>query len=97
MTLSRVEGPFLVYNFSMDDKDIAQMKINEIGPTPGAKFRHYKGGEYEVLANALEEATLQHLVVYRSPKGTVWTRPIDDWNAMVEFEGKTMKRFMLIG
>jgi len=77
----------------MDDKDLAQLKINETGPAPGSKFRHYKGGEYEVLANALEEATLSHLVVYRSPKGTVWTRPIDDWNAMVEVDSKTMRRF----
>lgn len=77
----------------MDAGDIAQQRINETGPKPGAKFRHYKGGEYEVIANALEEATLQHLVVYRSPKGTVWTRTIDDWNATVEIDGKTMRRF----
>lgn len=77
----------------MDNKDIAQMKINETGPVPGATFRHYKGGEYEVIANALEEATLAHLVVYRSPKGTVWTRPIDDWNATIDIDGTTMRRF----
>ncbi len=77
----------------MDEKDIAQLKINETGPTPGSRFRHYKGGEYEVLANALEEATLAHLVVYRAPKGTVWTRPIDDWNATLEVDGHTVRRF----
>lgn len=77
----------------MDDKDLAQLKISETGPQPGSKFQHYKGGEYEVIANALEEATLAHLVVYRSPKGTVWTRPIDDWNAKVEVDGKTLRRF----
>lgn len=77
----------------MDGKDTAQARINEIGPKPESRFRHYKGGEYEVIANALEEATLAHVVVYRSPKGTVWTRPIDDWNAVVEAEGKTMRRF----
>lgn len=77
----------------MDDKDIAQARIEETGPTPGSRFRHYKGGEYEVVANALEEATLNHLVVYRAPKGTVWTRPIDDWNAMVDVDSKPVQRF----
>lgn len=77
----------------MDDKDIAQRRINDTGPKPGSKYRHYKGGEYEVIANALEEATLHHVVVYRSPKGTVWTRTIDDWSAMVEIDGKTVRRF----
>lgn len=77
----------------MDEKDIAQQKIGENGPKPGSKFRHYKGGEYEVLANALEEATLHHLVVYRAPKGTVWTRPIDDWNAIVDVDGVATRRF----
>lgn len=80
----------------MDDKDLAQARIEEHGPTPGSRFRHYKGGEYVVVANALEEATLNHLVVYRAPKGTVWTRPIDDWNAMVEVDGNTVRRFMSI-
>lgn len=77
----------------MDDKDIAQQRINDEGPAPGSRFRHYKGGEYIVVANALEEATLQHVVVYRSPKGTTWTRTIDDWNATVEMDGTTMRRF----
>lgn len=77
----------------MDDKDLAQRRINETGPKPGSRFRHYKGGEYIVVANALEEATLNHVVVYRSPKGTTWTRTIDDWNATVEMDGATMRRF----
>ncbi len=77
----------------MSNTDLVQQQIENVGPTPGTRFRHYKGGEYEVIANALEEATLKHLVVYRASDGTVWTRPIDDWNAMVEIDGKTMRRF----
>lgn len=77
----------------MDEKDTVQKKINETGPTPGARFRHYKGGEYEVIANALEEATLGHVVVYRAADGTVWTRPIDDWNETVAMNGVPTKRF----
>jgi hypothetical protein len=82
-----------MYHRNMDDKDLAQARIEEHGPKVGSRFRHYKGGEYVVIANALEEATLNHLVVYRAPKGTVWTRPIDDWNAMVEVDGNTVRRF----
>lgn len=82
-----------MYHRNMDDKDLAQARIEKNGPVPGARFRHYKGGEYVVVANALEEATLHHLVVYRTPKGTVWTRPIDDWNAIVEVDGTMLRRF----
>jgi hypothetical protein len=77
----------------MDDKDLAQARIEKDGPAPGSRFRHYKGDEYVVVANALEEATLNHLVVYRAPKGAVWTRPIDDWNATVEIDGEAVRRF----
>ena len=77
----------------MDAKDIAQANVEKNGPKPGSRFRHYKGGEYEVLANALEEATLAHVVIYRSPKGTVWTRPIDDWNAVLKTDGTLVRRF----
>ena len=76
----------------MDDKDLAQSRIQD-GPAPGTRWRHYKGGEYEVIANALEEATLRHVVVYRAPKGTVWTRPMDDWNATVDVDGVQKRRF----
>ena len=77
----------------MDAKALALQRISESGPRPGARFRHYKGGEYEVIANALEEATLRHVVVYRAADGTVWTRPIDDWNETVAMNGVPTKRF----
>lgn len=77
----------------MDAKTLALQRIAESGPRPGARFRHYKGGEYEVIANALEEATLRHVVVYRAADGTVWTRPIDDWNETVAMNGVPTKRF----
>ena len=59
-----------------------------------ARYRHYKGGEYWVHGVALEEATLEPVVVY-TPDGplpdfmkghgaTMWTRPLDDFNALVD-------------
>lgn len=43
-------------------------------------YKHYKGGEYEFVALAYNETTLQPTVVYRSCKdGTVWTRPASEF------------------
>jgi hypothetical protein len=50
------------------------------GPESTGIYRHRDGGLYEVIANALEEATHAHVVVYRSlATGVVWTRPIGEW------------------
>jgi hypothetical protein len=66
--------------------------------TVGARYRHYKGGEYTVLCVALLEATNEPCVVYRAEYGshTVYIRPLDDWLAMVEANGGQMRRFMAI-
>ena len=69
--------------------------IRERGPRPGERYRHYKGGEYEVVANAVFENTLGHLVLYRPVRdaGRLWARTIDDWQAPVDVGGKTVPRF----
>ena len=63
------------------------------------KYRHFKGGEYEVLHLAKDSETLETMVVYRAlyGEGGVWVRPAKMWNEMVEREGKTYKRFTFIG
>lgn len=50
------------------------------------KYRHYKGGEYEILSLAMNEATHEWCVVYRAlhdndenPKE--WIRTYEDFNA----------------
>lgn len=79
-------------------KDIAQAELEKLPVKIGQKYTHYKGGEYEVIALALKEDTLEPLVIYKSPQhgNTVWARVWDDWNADVEWEGKTLKRFVLL-
>lgn len=76
-------------------KDIAQAALTKLPIKVGQLYTHYKGGEYEVIALALKEDTLEPLVIYRSPthNNTVWARVWSDWNATVEWEGKTVKRF----
>lgn len=63
------------------------------------KYRHFKGGEYEVLYLAKDSETLETLVVYRAlyGEGEVWVRPAKMWNEIVERDGKKYKRFTFIG
>ena len=65
---------------------------------PG-KYRHFKGGEYEMLYIAKHSETLEEMVVYRAlyGEGGVWVRPASMWNETVERDGVTYKRFTYIG
>ena len=59
----------------------------------GAKYRHFKGGEYELIAVARHSENNEELVIYRSLKdGQVWARP------KTMFTGKAgdVRRFTLI-
>ena len=62
------------------------------------KYRHYKGGEYEVIAIAHHSETLEDMVVYRAlyGNGDIWVRPAFMWNEYVNFEGRQVKRFELM-
>ena len=63
------------------------------------KYRHFKGGEYEVLAVAKHSETLEPMVVYRAlyGEGGVWVRPLSMWNETVERDGVCVPRFAYIG
>lgn len=63
------------------------------------KYRHFKGNEYEVIAVAKHSETLEELVVYRAlyGDGGIWIRPVSMWNEVVEYNGKTLRRFEYLG
>ncbi|MBE6541742.1 MAG: DUF1653 domain-containing protein [Ruminococcaceae bacterium] len=63
------------------------------------KYRHFKGGEYEVLMLAKNSETTEKMVVYRALYGDreVWVRPLSMWNEEVVRDGVTYKRFIYIG
>ena len=63
------------------------------------RYRHFKGGEYEVLAVARHSETLEPMVVYRAlyGEGGVWVRPLSMWNETVERDGAVTPRFTYIG
>ena len=65
---------------------------------PG-KYRHFKGGEYEVLYLAKHSETEEELVVYRALYGEqgVWVRPAAMWNELVEKDGRMVPRFERLG
>ena len=63
------------------------------------KYRHFKGGEYEVLGVATHSETLETLVVYKPLYGDMntWVRPIEMFFDKKEHEGKQLARFTYIG
>lgn len=61
---------------------------------PG-KYRHFKGGEYEVVGIASHSETLEPMVVYRALYGEkgLWVRPLSMWNEIVDRDGYHGPRF----
>ncbi|MBE5790929.1 MAG: DNA helicase RecQ [Clostridiales bacterium] len=68
------------------------------------KYRHFKGGEYELLYIARHSETDEPMVVYRAlyeggetPNGDgIWVRPLSMWTEMVTRDGKTFPRFSYV-
>ena len=63
------------------------------------KYRHFKGGEYEVIGLAKHSETQEEMVVYRAlyGNGELWVRPASMWSEQKEKDGKTFSRFTYIG
>lgn len=65
---------------------------------PG-KYRHFKGGEYELIGIAKHSETLEPMVVYRAlyGEGSLWVRPAAMWSETVDKEGYQGPRFQYVG
>jgi hypothetical protein len=63
--------------------------------TPPGRYRHYKGGEYEVVGVARHSETLEALVVYRPLYNAtgLWVRPHAMFFGEVDAGGKRQPRF----
>ncbi len=63
--------------------------------TPIGRYRHYKGGEYEVMGVARHSETLDPLVVYRPLYNAsgLWVRPHAMFFGEVELGGQRVPRF----
>jgi len=57
------------------------------------RYRHYKGGIYELVCEAVLEADHTPVMVYRGQDGAVWVRPRDAFFASVTVDGVAQPRF----
>ncbi len=57
------------------------------------RYRHYKGGLYELVCEATQESDLSPVIVYRAANGTVWTRPKAVFFEVIEVDGVKVPRF----
>jgi hypothetical protein len=62
--------------------------------SPG-RYRHYKGGEYEVIGTARHSETEEEFVVYRALYGErgLWIRPVALFSEPVLADGRSRPRF----
>lgn len=61
-------------------------------PAP-TRYRHYKGGIYELVCEAVLEADHTPVMVYRGQDGAVWVRPRSAFFETVLVDGVAMPRF----
>jgi hypothetical protein len=75
--------------------------MDDLPPLPRialGRYRHYKGGEYQVLGVVRHSESLEPMVLYRplyNDSGD-WVRPLGMFLETVEVDGKRQPRFALI-
>lgn len=74
------------------------MTDNDLPPlieTPPGRYRHYKGGEYEVVGTVRHSETLEPMTLYRALYGQrgLWVRPAAMFAEDIVFEGRAQPRF----
>jgi hypothetical protein len=75
--------------------------MHELPPLPTVTFgryRHYKGGEYEVIGVVRHSESLEPMVLYRPVHGEsgTWVRPFGMFLETVEVHGRHQARFVLV-
>lgn len=60
------------------------------------RYRHYKGGLYELVCEAVLEADHTPVMVYRGQDGAVWVRPKAAFFESVLIDGVATPRFALL-
>ncbi len=72
--------------------------MNDLTPLPSielGRYRHYKGGEYEVLGVARHSESLEPMVLYRPlyKRSGLWVRPFAMFLELIAFNGTVQPRF----
>jgi hypothetical protein len=75
--------------------------MDDLPPLPRialGRYRHYKGGEYQVLGVVRHSESLEAMVLYRplSRDSGDWVRPLGMFLETVEVDGKRQPRFALV-
>ena len=72
--------------------------VSPLPPIRTGRYRHYKGGEYDVLGVVRHSETLEPLVLYRALYGEqgLWVRPHAMFFEEVEAGGVLQPRFTRI-
>lgn len=79
-------------------------EANSVPPVPqdvpkaGEVYRHYKSpDQYKVVGLALDTTSDSWVVVYEplyeQPVAKLFTRPLNEWRQVVEWQGKQVERF----
>ncbi len=65
---------------------------------PPGRYRHYKGGEYEVVGVARHSESDEQLVVYRClyDNNSLWVRPLSMFVEKIMIDGRELSRFVRI-
>jgi len=75
-------------------------RSNDLPPLPAiprGRYRHYKGGEYEVLGTARHSETLEPMTIYRALDGSgLWVRPAAMFVETIDWKGLPQARFAKI-
>jgi len=72
--------------------------MSDLPPLPDialGRYRHYKGGEYEVIGVARHSETLEPMVVYRPLYNDtgLWVRPHAMFIGQIAIDGVLRRRF----
>jgi hypothetical protein len=64
--------------------------------TPPGRYRHYKGGEYDVVGTVRHSETLEPMTLYRALYGEqgLWVRPAAMFEETVVVDGVSQPRFL---
>ena len=73
--------------------------LTPLPATPLGRYRHYKGGEYEVIGVARHSESTEPMVVYRPlyDDSGWWVRPHAMFFEDVNIHGRRQPRFQRIG
>lgn len=100
--ISSAQAAFLSGCYDPPPYPTEKSSMSDLPPLPSlalGRYRHFKGGEYEVIGLARSSETLEALVLYKPLYGDlgVWARPYAMFVEQVSVEGVSQPRFAYQG